>query len=253
MVTPLFEAVPNVSEGRRADVVDAIATTAGAAAGLLDAHADPVHNRAVISLAGFAESIVTALVAMAESSARLIDLRTHRGVHPRVGAADVLPVVPLGGASLANAAAVARSAGERIWKELRIPVYFYGAAGDGRTLADIRAGRVRPDLGGPGVHPSAGAACLGARGPLVAYNVLLEGATAASAAALARSMRPGQGGPHGVQALAFDFSGGVWQLSMNLVDLQRTPPGAAWAEVRRRATGLGIGLGPDEVVGLCPA
>jgi len=125
--------------------------------------------------------------------------------------------------------------------------------GDRRTLADSRAGRVRPDLGGPQAHPSAGAACLGARNPLVAYNVLLEGATAASATALARSMRPGQGGPPGLQALAFDFSGGVWQLSMNLVELESTPPAAALAEVRRRAAGLGIGVGPDEVVGLCPA
>jgi glutamate formiminotransferase / 5-formyltetrahydrofolate cyclo-ligase len=233
--------------------VNTIAAAAGAAAGLLDAHPDAVHNRAVISLAGFTESIVGALVAVAESSARLIDLRTHSGVHPRVGVADVLPVVPLEGASMAAAAAVARTAGERIWTELGIPVYFYGAAGDGRTLADIRAGRVRPDLGGPEAHRSAGAACLGARGPLVAYNVLLEGATADSAGALARSMRPGHGGPPGVQALAFDLTGGVWQLSMNLVDLARTPPAAALAEVRERAAGLGIGVGPDEVVGLCPA
>jgi len=252
-VTLLFEAVPNVSEGRRAEVVDAIAGAAGALSGLLDAHADPVHNRAVISLAGFAESMVAALAAVVESSARLIDLRAHSGVHPRVGAADVLPVVPLGGASMAEAATVARAAGERIWAELQVPVFFYGAAGDGRTLADIRAGRVRPDLGGPDPHPSAGAACLGARGPLVAYNVLLEGATAASAAALARSLRPRHGGPPGVQALAFDFTGGVWQLSMNLVELERTPPAAALAEVRRRAARLGIGVGPDEVVGLCPA
>src|SRR5207302_5749963 len=101
--------------------------------------------------------------------------------------------------------------------------------------------------------PSAGATCIGARVPLVAYNVLLEGATAGSAAALARAMRPGQGGPPGVQALAFDFSGGVWQLSMNLVDLERTPPAAALAEVHARAGALGIGVGADEVVGLCPA
>ncbi|HEX6349058.1 MAG TPA: glutamate formiminotransferase [Candidatus Dormibacteraeota bacterium] len=248
-MTPLFEAVPNISEGRRPEVVDSIA---GATSGLLDAHPDPVHNRAVISLAGFEESVVQSLVGIVDASARLIDLRVHRGVHPRVGAADVLPVVPLRGATLEGAAEVARAAGARIWSELRVPVFFYGAAGDGRTLADIRAGRVRPDLGGE-LHPSAGAACVGARWPLVAYNVLLTGADAASAAALARAMRARQGGPPGVQALAFDFAEGRWQLSMNLVDLELTPPAAALEEVRRRAAQLGLGVGDDEVVGLCPA
>jgi glutamate formiminotransferase len=229
-----------------------VETIAASARGLLDAHPDPVHNRTVISLAGFGDSIVESLVAVGEASMRLIDLREHRGVHPRVGAADVLPVVPLAGATLEEAAVVARAAGARIWSELRLPVFFYGAAGDGRTLADIRAGRVPPDLGGE-LHPSAGAACVGARGPLVAYNVMLTGADAASAAALARAMRPRYGGPPGVQALAFDFADGGWQLSMNLVDLERTPPAGALAEVRQRAQELGLTAGEDEVVGLCPA
>ena len=249
-MTRLFEAVPNVSEGRRIEVVEEIAAAAGR--GLLDAHADPVHNRAVVSLAGFERSIVESLVRIVEAAARLIDLRRHVGVHPRVGAADVLPVVPLGAATLAEAAEVARAAGARIWSELGIPVFFYGAAGEGRTLADIRAGRVRPDLGGE-PHPTAGAACVGARRPLVAYNVFLEGATAVSAAALARAMRPRDGGPPGVQALAFDFGEGRWQISMNLVDLDRTPPAVALAEVGRRAEALGVGVVADEIVGLCPA
>lgn len=249
-MTRLFEAVPNVSEGRRIEVVEEIAAAAGR--GLLDAHADPVHNRAVVSLAGFERSIVESLVRIVEAAARLIDLRRHVGVHPRVGAADVLPVVPLGAATLAEAAEVARAAGARIWSELGIPVFFYGAAGEGRTLADIRAGRARPDLGGE-PHPTAGAACVGARRPLVAYNVFLEGATAVSAAALARAMRPRHGGPPGVQALAFDFGEGRWQISMNLVDLDRTPPAVALAEVGRRAEALGVGVVADEIVGLCPA
>jgi len=249
-LTRLFEAVPNVSEGRRIEVVEEIAAAAGR--GLLDAHADPVHNRAVVSLAGFERSIVESLVRIVEAAARLIDLRRHVGVHPRVGAADVLPVVPLGAATLAEAAEVARAAGARIWSELGIPVFFYGAAGEGRTLADIRAGRARPDLGGE-PHPTAGAACVGARRPLVAYNVFLEGATAVSAAALARAMRPRHGGPPGVQALAFDFGEGRWQISMNLVDLDRTPPAVALAEVGRRAEALGVGVVADEIVGLCPA
>ena len=249
-MTRLFEAVPNVSEGRRIEVVEEIA--AAASRGLLDAHADPVHNRAVVSLAGFERSIVESLVRIVEAAARLIDLRRHVGVHPRVGAADVLPVVPLGAATLAEAAEVARAAGARIWSELGIPVFFYGAAGEGRTLADIRAGRARPDLGGE-PHPTAGAACVGARRPLVAYNVFLEGATAVSAAALARAMRPRHGGPPGVQALAFDFGEGRWQISMNLVDLDRTPPAVALAEVGRRAEALGVGVVADEIVGLCPA
>jgi glutamate formiminotransferase len=234
-------------------VVEAVAAAAGEAAGLLDAHADPVHNRAVITLAGSEAAIESALVATARAAAAGIDLRRHEGVHPRVGAADVLPVVPLAGADAAAAAALARHAGERIWTELGIPVFFYGAAGDGRTLADIRSGRVRPDLGGPDPHPTAGAACVGARGPLVAYNVLLPGASREQASALARAMRPANGGPPGVQALAFDFADGSLQLSMNLVDLARTPPATALAELRRRAVEMNLAPGPDEVVGLCPA
>ena len=254
MVTlPLFEAVPNISEGRRPEVVAAVAAAAGEAASLLDAHADPVHNRSVISLAGSEAAIVAALVATARAAAAGIDLRAQEGVHPRVGAADVLPVVALAGAGLEAAAAVARHAGERIWTQLGVPVFFYGAAGDGRSLADIRAARVRPDLGGPDPHPTAGAVSVGARTALVAYNVLLPGAGRERAAALARAMRPAHGGPPGVQALAFDFGAAGWQLSMNLTDLGRTSPAQALAEVGRRAAELGLAVGPDEVVGLCPA
>jgi hypothetical protein len=175
-----------------------------------------------------------------------IDMRTHRGVHPRVGAADVVPIVPLGASTLASAREVAHEVGERIWSELRVPVYWYG---DQRSLADIRAGRASLDLGGPDLHPTAGAVSVGARLTLVAFNVLLPGMSLVDAADLARSLRESRSGMRGVQALAFELSGGRIQLSMNLFRLDETPPAAVVAELIRR----GVAVGQQQVVGLCPA
>lgn len=243
----LFESVPNFSEGRRAEI---IAEVAGAAAHahVLDIDADADHNRVVVSLAGQGPDIVDALAASIQVAARRIHLREHKGVHPRVGAADVIPIVPLGGASLDSARALAQGLGTRIWEELRIPVFFYGY-GERHTLADIRAGRVRPNLGGPELHASAGAVCVGARPLLVAFNVLLPGLEMRAARALARSLRESAGGMRGVQALVFDLPGDVLQLSLNLFRLDETPPSAVIAELERR----GVDVGPQEVIGLCPA
>lgn len=249
-ISVLFEAVPNVSEGRRAEVMDGLAAAAGPDV-LLDLHADPVHNRSVLSLAGFAATIEARLLALVAEAAARIDLTRHSGVHPRVGAADVVPVVPLEG-SLEEAAEVARRTGRRIHLELGLPVYFYGRALGGASLADIRAGRVAPDLGAPATGP-AGAVCVGARPPLVAYNVLLPGAAPEPAWRLARGLRATAAtGMRGVQALAFPASGGM-QLSMNLFDLDAATPETVLAEVRLRCARLGLIAGPDEVVGLCPA
>src|SRR6266849_10222413 len=243
----VFESVPNFSEGRRAEVIAEIAGGA-AHAHVLDVDADVDHNRVVVSLAGEGPRIVDALAASVRVAAQRIHLREHSGVHPRVGAADVIPIVPLGQASLAAARELARELGERIWNELRIPVFFYGH-GEKDTLADIRAGRVRPTLGGPELHPSAGAVCVGARRLLLAFNILLPGLGLKAARALARSLRESAGGMRGVQALVFELPRGVLQLSLNLFRLDETPPSAVIAEMERR----GVQLGPQQVIGLCPA
>jgi glutamate formiminotransferase len=244
---PLFESVPNFSEGTRGEIVAAFAGAA-ALAHVLDVDADVDHNRVVVSLAGNASHVADALLASVQVAIDHIDLREHRGVHPRVGAADVIPIVPLGDATLAAAHELARVLGERVWTEQHVPVYFYGH-GEPHTLADIRARRVNPDLGGPDLHTSAGAVCIGARRPLLAFNVLLPGATPEAARALARSLREANGGLRGVQALAFMLPGGVMQLSMNLFRLEETPPFAVIAALERR----GVVIGPQQVIGLCPA
>jgi glutamate formiminotransferase len=249
----LFESVPNFSEGRRAEVIAEIAGAA-AHAHVLDIDADADHNRVVVSLAGQGSHIVEALAASVEVAARRIHLGEHTGVHPRVGAADVIPIVPLGEASLGAARELTKSLGERIWKELRIPVFYYGY-GEKHTLADIRAGRVRPHVGGPELHPSAGAVCIAARPLLVAFNVLLPGLGLRAARALARSLRESAGGMRGVQALVFELPRGLVategrvQLSMNLFRLDETPPAAVVAELVRRD----VEVGPQQVIGLCPA
>ena len=243
----LFESVPNFSEGGDDSIVAVIADAARARqAHVLDVDADPDHNRAVISLAGLGSNLVEALVASVGAAVERIDVRQHRGVHPRVGAADVLPIVPLRATSLAGCRELAHQLGERIWEDFRVPVYFYG---EGQSLADIRAGRGRLNLGGPALHPSAGAVCVGAREKLVAFNVILAGVDAAAARPLARSLRESDGGMRGVQALVFALPGGRVQLSMNLFRLEETTPAAVVAELERR----GVQVGSEHLIGLCPA
>jgi glutamate formiminotransferase len=241
----LFESVPNFSEGRDRALIEAIAGAASPAL-LLDVDADDDHNRTVVSLAGFGPHLMDALMASVRIAVQLIDVREHHGVHPRVGSADVVPIVPLDSTPLSRCQDVARELGERIWSELRVPVYFYG---QGQSLADIRGGRGRLDLGGPGLHPTAGAVCVGARPKLVAFNVLLEGVDVAAARALARSIRESGGGMRGVHALVFEVSDGRVQLSMNLFRLEETTPAMVAAELERR----GVQIGSQQVVGLCPA
>ena len=243
----LFESVPNFSEGRRHDVMEAIAAAAGTAY-LLDTDPDPDHNRAVVSIAGRRDRLVEGLMGAIGEAVRRIDLREHRGVHPRVGAADVVPIIPFGGATLDECRDIARETGQRVWSELHVPVYYYGH-GERRTLADIRAGRASPDLGGPGLHLTAGAVCVGARRTLVAFNVTLFGIDLVGARALARSIRESSAGLRGVQALAFELPGSRVQLSMNLFRIDETTPSDVIAELERR----GVAMGAQQVVGLCPA
>ena len=241
----LFESVPNFSEGRRVDVIASIAAAA-AKSHVLDVDHDSDHHRVVISMAAQRARLLEGVLAAVSAAIEHIDVRTHAGVHPRVGAADVVPLVPLGQSTLADARELAREVGERIWSELKVPVYFYG---EHRRLADIRAGRVRPDLGGPDLHPTAGAVSVGARLTLVAFNVLLPDTDLVTAQALARSLRESRAGMRGVQALVFELSDGRVQLSMNLFRVDETPPSAVVAELTRR----GVTVGEQQLVGLCPA
>lgn len=242
----LFESVPNFSEGRRMDVIDAISTAASKAF-VLDTDPDPDHHRVVVSLAGARERVVDGLMGSIAAAVERIDLGTHLGVHPRVGAADVVPIVPLGETSLELCREVAHEVGQRVWSELHVPVYFYGH-GEHKTLADIRAGRAELDLG-RNLHPTAGAACFGARRPLVAFNVILYDVDLVAARAVARSIRESGAGLRGVQALAFELPGERVQLSMNLFRVDETTPSEVVAELERR----GVAVGAQQIVGLNPA
>ena len=243
----IFESVPNFSEGRRGGVIDAITSAAAGPAHLLDVHSDVDHNRSVVSLAGSKAHLLDGLVAAVAQARDLIDLRSHSGVHPRVGAADVVPIIPLRDATIDDASERSRELAERIWAELRVPVFFYGYGS--RALADIRGGRATPDVGGPAPHPTAGAVCVGARQALVAFNVVVRGLDLAGARAVARSLRESGGGLRGVQALAFGLPDGRVQLSMNLFRLHETRPVDVVAELERR----GVEVDVRELVGLCPA
>jgi glutamate formiminotransferase len=269
---PLVECVPNFSEGRHAEVIDQIvAAFAGAHPEvlLLDRSSDPDHNRTVVTLAGPGPALVEAAVAGAAACARLIDLTGHRGAHPRMGALDVLPFVPLGGEGLGPCAALAAEAGRRLAEEVGIPVYFYGAAArrsDRVQLPKVRGrgfeelldqaardpGRAA-DLGGPAPHPTAGATAVGARPLLIAYNVDLATADLDLARRIARAVRERDGGLPAVRALGLALARrGVTQVSMNLLDFRVTPPAAAFAAVADLARRAGVEVIGSEIVGLVP-
>ncbi|HEV2415662.1 MAG TPA: glutamate formiminotransferase [Candidatus Dormibacteraeota bacterium] len=242
----IYESVPNFSEGTRRHVIDAIGAAASPAF-VLDSDPDPDHNRVVVSLAGARSRLADGLRGAIAAAVEHIDLRVHYGVHPRVGAADVVPIVPLLGSSLESCRELAREIAEHVWSDLHVPVYFYGH-GEHKTLADIRAGRVPLDLGGPALHPTAGAVSIGAREALVAFNVILFDYDLVAARALAASIRESRAGLRGVQALAFELSGHRVQLSMNLFRVDETTPSDVIAELERR----GVEVGAQQVVGLSP-
>jgi glutamate formiminotransferase len=279
----LVECVPNVSEGCRPEVVDEIvAAFAGPEVLVLDRSSDADHNRSVLTLAGPGPALVEAAVAGAVACARLIDLTRHRGVHPRMGALDVLPFVPLGRATALrgaadpdlDCAALALRAGRRIAEDAGVPVYLYGAAARrperaalptvrGRGFEALRAaGRAAAspaaapaaDLGGPEPHPTAGATAVGARGVLVAYNVDLAAADLELAKRIARAVRERDGGLPAVRAMGVALEGrGLVQVSMNLLDFRVTPPAVAFAAVAGLAGRAGARVVRSEVVGLLPA
>jgi glutamate formiminotransferase len=271
MTPQLIECVPNLSEGRdqagvRA-VAEAIARVPGAV--LLDTTSDADHNRSVITFAGPPEAVAEAAFRAVSKAAEIIDLNQHRGIHPRLGALDVLPFVPLAAADLQLCAALAHQVGQRIWDELRIPVYFYAAAAllpDRRRLEDVRRGQFEglretvfhdqakcPDIGGPALHPTAGAVIAGARKILIAYNINLNSADLTLARAIAAAIRERGGGLPGVKALGLPLhSRGVVQVSMNITDYELTPLRTVYDAVKSLADARGVSILESELIGLAP-
>jgi glutamate formiminotransferase len=249
----------NVSEGRRLVVVASIALAAGRpSVQLLDIHTDPDHNRSVLTLAGRVDALVDGVVAAASTAAQMIDLPTHEGAHPRLGAIDVIPFVPVSTdpAGMATAVSAAREAARRIADEVGIPCFLYGEAASGRSLPEVRRrafADLAPDFGGPGPHPTAGAAAVGARGPLVAYNVDLDTDDVALARHIAASIRERNGGLPHVRALGMALpSRGIVQVSTNLLLPAVTTIGAVFEAVAALAAAAGVDVRGSEIVGLTP-
>jgi glutamate formiminotransferase len=267
----LVECVPNFSEGRRPEVVARLAEaiTSVDTTCILDLHIDPDHNRSVITFVASPERVVEAAVKAVAKATELIDMRSHRGEHPRLGATDVLPFVPLGGVSLDECAALAHEAGHQIADELSIPVYFYERAAlqsDRVNLEDVRRGALEllreqitshpersPDAGLPRVHETAGAIAIGARPILIAFNVVLQSTNILVAREIARVIRARSGGLPFLKALGFQLhSKSLVQVSMNLVNYEVTGMNEAYEAVRNEANRLGVEIQSAEIVGLVP-
>lgn len=268
-MTQLAECVPNFSEGRDPTTLDRLERVVRrSGARVLDRHSDHDHHRSVLTFAAGLGVIDTAVVAAAGEAVESIDLNAHDGTHPRVGAIDVVPIVPLYDTPWDACLDVARSIGECLWSELGLPVYLYGHAaareerrpleavrkvGFERLRELVREGQYPPDIGGPQLHASAGACCLGVRGPLVAYNVLLDCRDAQPAKVIAGQIRAAGGGLPGVKALGMYLeSAHVAQLSMNITQPDVTPLPLVFDEVSRLAAGLGVEVVASELVGLVP-
>jgi glutamate formiminotransferase len=260
----VLESVPNFSEGRDRATIDAIAAALAGEARLLDVHSDLDHNRSVYTLVGSAEQLAAALVAGIAVARDRIDLREQRGAHPRIGAADVVPLVPLRPEEMPDAREAALVVARRIGDELGLPVFLYGELG--RERHDLRrggppelqrrldAGELRPDFGPPRLHPSAGGVLVGARRPLIAFNVNLRGATLEDAQAIARLVRERDGGFAGVRALGLDLpQAGLVQVSMNVEDWEAAALHEIVARVEREAHARGVEVEGSELVGLMPA
>jgi glutamate formiminotransferase len=267
----LVECVPNFSEGTRVWVMDEIQAAASEVTGarVLDRHADAVHNRMVLTIAGTPGPVAEAAFRATARASSLIDLNTHRGVHPRIGATDVVPFVPLGGTAMQVCVELAVRVGRRIAAELDLPVYLYGEAARSqarRRLPDLRRGeyeRLKNDLTtdpelvpdfGPTHVGSAGATAVGARRPLIAYNVNLATPDLGIASSIARSIRESSGGLPAVQARGFRTADpNVVQVSMNLLDTRRTAMWQVFDRIRTAAAERGVAVVESELVGLAPA
>ena len=268
MPTTLVECVPNFSEGRDKAKVDAIVDAMKMdGVFLLDREMDADHNRCVITLAGEREPIQEAAIRGAGKAAELIDLNTHQGAHPRMGAADVVPFIPIEGVSIEDCVAMARHVGSEIWKRFQIPVYLYEAAAatpERQNLENIRRGQFegiraeiatnparKPDFGDLRVHPTAGATVVGARKFLIAYNVFLNTPDVDIAKKVAKAVRASSGGMRFVKGAGF-LVRGMAQVSMNLTDFEQTPIARVFEMVKREAARYGAAPVSSEIVGLIP-
>jgi glutamate formiminotransferase len=262
-VLPL-ESVPNFSEGRERSTIDALGTAlTGGGARLLDVHSDTDHNRSVFTLVGSEDQLVDGLVAGVECAKERIDLRSHEGAHPRIGAADVVPLVPIHRDDMERARAGSLAVGERLGR-LGLPVFLYGAPGRGPAFfrrggpaglqARIDAGELTPDFGPPRIDPGAGAVLVGARRPLVAFNVNLRSDDVEVARAIASVVRERDGGFPGVRALGLDLPrAGLVQVSMNVEDWEAAALHDIVARIEAEARARGVEVAGSELVGLMPA
>jgi len=264
----IVECVPNFSEGRRKEIIDQIVEALASVEGVrvLDVQSDADHNRSVVTMVGEPEAVEEAAFRGIERAARLIDMDQHQGEHPRMGATDVVPFVPIAGMTMADCVEMARRLGERVGRELFIPVYLYEEAAsrpERRNLADVRRGEYEglkveietdphraPDFG-PARMGKAGATAIGARPPLVAFNVYLNTDDVAIAQAIARAVRHSSGGLRYVKALGLLVEGRA-QVSMNLTDYRQTPIYRVVEMIRREAARYGVTVASSEVVGLIP-
>jgi glutamate formiminotransferase len=273
-VPGLIECVPNFSEGRRPEVVDQIARAIGQIDGVtvLDKTRDETHNRSVVTFAGSAEPVVRAATAAVGRALELIDMTHHTGAHPRIGAVDVMPFVPLGTTRLEECVDLARRFGEQVASRFGLPVFLYGAAAirpERRRLAHVRRGQWealrdeiasnpsrRPDYGPSRLHPRGGAIAVGARKPLIAFNINLRTDDLAIAIQIAKAIRESSGGLPAVQAMGILLENPglprMAQVSTNLVDWERTGIAAVVEEVRRHAREAGTDIDHCELIGLAP-
>jgi glutamate formiminotransferase/formiminotetrahydrofolate cyclodeaminase len=271
MARRLIECVPNFSEGRDAAKVDALAEAARSVPGvvLLDRELDADHNRSVLTFAGAPEAVVEAALRAVGKAVELIDLTRHSGVHPRIGAADVVPFVPVEGVTMDDCVRIAGRVAEQIWRRFQVPVYLYEAAArrpDRVNLENIRRGQFEglreevavnpdraPDVGEPRLHPTAGAVVVGARKYLIAYNINLGTPDVAIAKRIARAIRYSSGGFRYVKAMGVPLtSRNLAQVSMNLTDFEQTPLHRVFETVRAEAERAGIAVVGSEIVGLIP-
>jgi len=268
MSGPVVECVPNFSEGTDARRVEAIvAAMRVEGVHLLDWSMDADHNRSLVTLAGEPAAMVEAAVRGAGKAVELINLTRQEGVHPRIGAADVIPFVPISGIKLEQCALLARQAGQEIWRRFGVPIFFYGAAAarpDRANVEDVRRGQFeglreavakdssrRPDIGGPNLHPTAGACAVGARKLLVAYNIYFDSADVAMVRAIAKGIRAASGGLKGVKAMGV-LAHGRAQLAMDITDLEVTPLSNVYRAVSALALRHKAVPVEGEVIGLLP-
>src|SRR6266699_433987 len=260
----IVECIPNISEGRRAEVYEAVANAAASAPGVTLLNVDPGAdtNRTVITFVGEPDAVLEGAFRLVKKGVELIDMTSHRGAHPRIGAVDVVPFVPVAGVTMDECVALARQLGERVGQDLHIPVFLYARAAarpERERLPDIRKGEFEglrervldPDFGPNRVHPTAGATAIGARPFLVAYNIYLATADVQIAKEIAKKIRTSSGGLPAVQASGFEV-GGLAQVSMNLLDIDETPPATVFEAVKAEAAIRGVKIKESEIVGLVP-